>query len=86
MAQPKPKKLTLTSQAKYRICIQGYLDNTWADQMGEMTFTNHLISKQPMVTVLTGQVLDQTELVGTLNRLYNLGFPLLSIECLEIEE
>ena len=39
-----------------------------------------------LVTVLTGQVMDQAELFGTLNRLYNLGFPLLSVECLEIEE
>ena len=74
----------MASPAKYRIRIQGYLDNTWANQLGELTFTNHLTSRQPMETVLTGQVMDQAELLGVLNNLYGLGFPLLSVECLEI--
>ena len=80
------KGLRLATPAKYRIQIQGYLDNTWADQMGRMTFTNHLASGRAPVTVLTGRVLDQAELVGLLCHLYGLGFPLLSIECLEICE
>ena len=80
------KVLKLGSPAKYRIRIQGFLDNTWACQLGHMTFTNHLSSRQPLVTVLTGQVIDQAELMGILGQLYGLGFPLLSIECLEIGE
>ena len=80
------KTLRLATPAKYRIQIQGYLDNTWADQLGQMTFTNHLASGQAPVTVLTGQVMDQAELFGLLGQLYGLGFPLLSIECLEICE
>jgi hypothetical protein len=53
------KMLRLASPAKYRIEIQGYLDSTWADQLGQMTFTNHLASGRPPVTVLAGQVMDQ---------------------------
>lgn len=78
------RKLTLTTPARYRLCIQGRLDNTWSDELGGMTFTNHYGSHQPMVTVLTGQVMDQAGLMGVLNHLYGLGFPLLSVECLEI--
>jgi hypothetical protein len=37
-----------------------------------------------MVTVLTGRVMNQAELMGVLNHLYGLGFPLLSVECVEI--
>ena len=84
MKQAEPLKLI--SPAKYRIRIQGYLDNTWASQFGELTFTNHLASRQPLVTVLTGQVMDQGELLGILSQLYSLGFPLLSVECLEIHD
>ena len=80
------KTLRLATPAKYRIRIQGYLDNTWADQLGQMTFTNYLASGQAPVTILTGQVMDQAELFGLLGQLYGLGFPLLSIECLEICE
>jgi hypothetical protein len=83
----KPEKtLSLACPAKYRIRIQGYLDNTWANQLGGMNFTNHLASRRPVVTVLTGWLIDQAELLGVLSRLYNLGFPLLSVECLEIGE
>jgi len=80
------KVLKLGSPAKYRIQIQGLLDNTWASQLGNLTFTNHLSSGQSLVTVLTGQVIDQAELMGILGQLYGLGFPLLSVECLEIDE
>ena len=83
----KPEQpLKLTNPARYRIWIQGYLDNTWANQFGEMTFTNHQASGQPMVTVLTGQVIDQAELMGVLIHLNGLGFPLLSVECLGFAE
>jgi hypothetical protein len=76
--------LTLSTPAKYRVRVQGYLDNTWSDELGGMTLTNHFGSSQPMITVLTGQVMDQADLYGVLNRLYDLGFPLLSVECLEM--
>lgn len=78
------RKLTLTTPARYRVCIQGRLDNTWSDELGGMTFTNYLESGQPIVTILTGQLMNQADLVGILNHLYGLGFPLLSVECLKI--
>ncbi len=80
------KTLNLASPARYRIRIQGHLEKSWANRLGGMTFTNHLASGQPAVTILTGRLIDQAELFGILNRLYNLGFPLLSVECLEIGE
>lgn len=80
------RKLTLTTPARYRVCIQGRLDNTWSDEFGGMVFTNYLKPGQPMVTVLTGQMMNQSELMGVLNHLYGLGFPLLSVERVEIGE
>ena len=78
------RKLALTTPARYRVCIQGRLDNTWSDELGGMTFTNYCGSDQLMVTVLTGRVMNQAELMGVLTHLYGLGFPLLSVECVEI--
>lgn len=80
------KSLNLSSLAKYRIRIKGYLDNTWADQLGGMTITNHLASRRPLVTILSGHVIDQAELLGILNTLYSLGFSLLSLEYLDSDE
>ncbi len=34
------------------------------------------------VTILMGSVADQAALFGVLNQLYNLGLPLLSVQCL----
>jgi hypothetical protein len=36
------------------------------------------------MTILTGAFQDQAELAGVLNTLYDLGLPLLSVECLDI--
>jgi hypothetical protein len=38
------------------------------------------------VTILTGRVVDQAALLGVLNNAYDLGFPLLSVECLGWEQ
>jgi hypothetical protein len=82
----KQKKASkLTSPAKYRIRIQGYLDNTWGNQLGQMTFTNYLSSQQPLETIIAG-FMDQAELLWILTQLYGLGFPLLSVECLDTDE
>ncbi len=35
-------------------------------------------------TVLTGEFQDQAALTGVLNTLYDLGLPLLSVECLAV--
>jgi hypothetical protein len=74
--------IRLNTPAKYRIRIQGYLDNTWSDQFYGLVLTNYYSPKQPMQTVLTGHLVDQAALLGVLNHLYGLGFPLLSVECL----
>lgn len=36
-------------------------------------------------TVLSGMFQDQAALAGVLNTLYDLGLPLLSVECLAVE-
>ncbi|HRX01992.1 MAG: hypothetical protein M9927_19150 [Anaerolineae bacterium] len=42
--------------------------------------------KETPVTVLTGEFQDQAALSGVLNTLYDLGLPLLSVECLAIKK
>jgi hypothetical protein len=46
------------------------------------------VQRQPdeaPVTVLTGEFQDQAALAGVLSTLYDLGIPLLSVECLRFE-
>jgi len=74
--------LTYDSTAIYKIRIQGYLHESWADRMGGVTIRVESRPEGAPVTVLTGQFQDQAALAGVLNTLYDLSLPLLSVDCL----
>jgi hypothetical protein len=74
--------LTFEGPATYRIRIKGPLDEHWADRLGGMTVSPTRLGAHETVTTLCGQVLDQAELFGILNTLYDLHIPILSVECL----
>ena len=73
-------KLTLSRPATYQIKVPGHLDGRWEDWGGRMTLT--IESDGSPVTTLTGLV-DQAALHGLLRRLYSLGLPLISVNCIE---
>lgn len=79
------KGLTLDSTAAYKIRIQGYLDEGWSDRMNGVAIQLQSQPGEAPVTVLTGEFRDQAALAGVLNTLYDLGLPLLSVECLGIQ-
>ena len=76
------QKLTLDRPATYQIQVPGELDESWSDWAGGMTITVEIEGEGPPVTTLTGTV-DQAALQGLLRRLYSLGLPLISVNCLE---
>jgi hypothetical protein len=76
------RKLSLDRPAAYQVQVLGYLDESWADWVGEMTITVKGGGDGPPVTTLTGS-LDQAALQGLLRRLYSLGLPLVSVICVE---
>ena len=63
----------------YRICAQGSLDESWSERLGGLRITTSQF-KGRAVTELTGQVIDQAELSGVLNALYELHLPILLVE------
>jgi hypothetical protein len=65
---------------KYRICVLGYLDESWSERLGGLRITTSTRGDQKSVTVLEGQVRDQAELTGVLNALYQRHLTLLSVE------
>jgi hypothetical protein len=65
---------------KYRISVQGYLDESWSERLGDMTITTSSQGSQGQVTMLVGKLRDQAELSGVLNTLYELHLTLLSVE------
>jgi len=78
----KTFKLRLDSPATYSIRLQGMMGKSWSNRMGGMAIEVSVEPGKAPVTILTGQLTDQTALWGVLNSAYDLGFPLLSVTCL----
>jgi hypothetical protein len=60
----------------YVIRVKGRLDHKWSDWFGGLTIINLADDE----TELTGLVADQAALHGLLNKLRDLGLPLLSVQ------
>jgi hypothetical protein len=78
------RKLTLDRPATYQIKVPGHLDESWSNWDGRMTVTVEIAGDGQPVTTLTGTV-DQAALQGLLRRLYSLGLPLISVQCVECD-
>lgn len=61
--------------ADYEIHVEGHLDDRWASWFDGLT----LRAEEDGTTVLHGPVVDQAALHGVLQRLRDLGVPLLSV-------
>lgn len=71
--------LSLDRPFTYQIRVPGQLDESWLEWNREMRIT---FDNDPPVTTLTA-AMDQASLQGLLRRLYSLGIPVISVECLE---
>jgi hypothetical protein len=84
MIKKDKQKVTLDRPATYQIKVPGHIDQSWSDWAGGMTITVESEGDGPPVTTLTG-TLDQAALQGLLRRLYSLGLPLISVNCVECD-
>ena len=76
------QELTLDQPVTYQIRVPGELDESWSDWLAGMTLAVERRGEGSPVTTLTGTV-DQAALHGVLRRLYSLGLPLISVNCIE---
>jgi len=79
------KKLTLDSPARYEIRIQGALDESWKEYFSVVTMEVQNRPDEPPLTIAICEFIDQAALTGALSYVYNMGLPLLSVECIGIE-
>ena len=82
MMRALKQKPTLDRPATYQIQVPGELDESWSDWVAGMTMAVESEGEDPPITTLTGK-LDQAALHGLLRRLYSLGLPLISVNCIE---
>ena len=70
-----------SSKFIYRIEIEGRISPEWSEWLNGLTI--RLVSEQPPVTELRGQLVDQAHLRGILNKLWDLNLALISLERIE---
>ncbi|MGD9093278.1 MAG: hypothetical protein PVF74_10545 [Anaerolineales bacterium] len=76
------QKLTLDRPATYQIKVPGHLDESWSEGDLKLLITISSDADGLPVTKLTGSF-DQAALQGLLRRLYSMGLPLISVNCVE---
>ena len=77
------QRVSLLKPAVYRIKIQGILDKNLSDYYSGMTIEQEGDSKLQAMAILMGTLADQSALIGVLNSLHDMGYPILSVEYLE---
>jgi hypothetical protein len=59
----------------YYITVEGHLDSAWSEWFDGLTITN----QENGTSVLAGCIVDQTALHGILNKVRDLGLPLIAV-------
>lgn len=75
----------MTSKATYLIVLTGQMDKDWEDCFNGTQIQQKRQPSGRTLTTIKCCVRDQSELLGVLNRLNSLNFPLLSVSYLDEE-
>ena len=71
-----------SSSTAFRVRFRGALEASWFANLENVTLTSAGCGGS-METTLTATAPDEAALMGVLNLLYELGCPLLALECLD---
>jgi hypothetical protein len=71
-----PQTAEHDEEAVYQIRVQGLLDEGWSDWLDGLAIVPQAYGE----TLLTGPIRDQAALHGLLNKIRDLGLPLLYVE------
>lgn len=69
---------------RYQISLRGEIDQTrmeWFAKLGLDASKAH--TAEGLVTILTGQIIDQSHLRGILNKLWDLNFEVIQVSCID---
>lgn len=78
------KVISFTGPATYQITVQGIIDPNHSVFFGDMKINTTSKAEQAPVSTLTGNIKDQSALLGVLNALNNMRFPIISIKTQDI--
>ena len=77
--QDNRKSYPFDRSGKYRICVEGFLHESWSERLAGLSITPGNF-KGKAVTELTGQIRDQAELASILETLYDRHLRILLVE------
>jgi len=66
-------------QDRYRIKVQGWVGERWANWFDGMTMTYEGTEEDSPITTLTGAVIDQAALRSLLTKIWDLNLTLISV-------
>ena len=72
----------MNDSATYEILVMGALSERWAEWFPGMAIRQE-ITNDACTTLITGEITDQSSLMGMLQTLLNLGLPILLVRRLE---
>ena len=73
---------TMTQRAAYRIRVRGRIDPRMSQRLEDLRIYNFCDAEDECETVLEGELMDQSALVGVIKTLYELHLPVISADCL----
>jgi hypothetical protein len=77
------ERVKFEKAGRYRIQVQGRLDESWSDRLAGMSITTAGKEGEAPVATLIGHLRDQSQLSGVLNALFDLRLPILIVELLD---
>jgi hypothetical protein len=83
LERERMKRTKRTSQ--YRIEIEGVLDESWSDWLGNPSLENNAQGHGSYRTVISGSIPDQAALRGLLNKIWDLNLHLISLDVKEVK-
>ena len=76
-----PRRLTIDAPLECTIRAAGTLAPAWAERLGGLRVRAAADGSGNPVAELRGRLLDQAALLGVLTTLFDLGLPLLAVDC-----
>ena len=67
----------------YQLKVKGRLRESWSEWFNGMIIAHEIECDGSPVTILTGPVVDQAALHGLLDKIRDLGLPLLLVQCMD---
>lgn len=72
-----------TTPAIYKIVVAGHLDESWSDRLNGMQINMNKSQSNDQVSILIGQLNDQSALSGVLNTLHDFHMTVISVNVLD---